>query len=120
MTQRASSFGLTIHVAISANLEAALHAARGFPGITLIPPGEEAQRLGALPVRVLSPPAEILETLERWGIRTCEALAALPVLELSERLGQPGVRLHEWARGASLRSLMLAEPALSFRGRDGA
>ncbi len=114
LEKRASSFGLTIHVAISANLETALHAARGFPGITLIAPGEETQRLGALPVRVLSPPAEILETLERWGIRTCAALAALPVLELSERLGQPGVRLHEWARGASLRSLVLAEPTLHF------
>jgi protein ImuB len=114
LAKRASSFGLAIHVAISANLETALHAARGFPGITLIPAGEESQRLGALPVRVLSPPAEILETLERWGIRTCEALAALPVLELSERLGQPGVRLHEWAHGASLRSLVLAEPTLHF------
>jgi protein ImuB len=41
-------------------------------------------------------------------------LAALPVLELSERLGQAGVRLHELARGARSRSLVLAEPALDF------
>ncbi len=114
LKERASSFGLAIHVAISTNLGAALHAARGFPGITFIPPGEESQRLGSLPVSVLLPPAEILETFERWGIRTCSSLAALPVLELSERLGQQGIRLHEWACGASLRSLVLAEPAVHF------
>ena len=56
----------------------------------------------------------MLETLERWGVRTCEALAELPLLELSERLGQQGVQLHEWARGASVRSLVLAEPKLCF------
>ena len=95
---------MTANVAIASNPDVAIHAARGFPGITLISPGEESQRLGCLPVGVLSPAAEILETeiletLERWGVRTCEALAALPVLELSERLGQEGVRLHELARG---------------------
>jgi protein ImuB len=110
----ASSLGLIAHVAVSSNLEVALHAARGFPGITLIPSGEEAKRLGELPVRALLPSAEILETLERWGVRDCAALAALPLLQLSERLGQEGVRLHELARGASLRSIVLAEPGVRF------
>ena len=112
--QIAADLGLTVHVAIAANLDVAVHAARGFPGITLIPTGEEARCLASLPVGVLSPPEEILDTLERWGVRTCGALADLPLLELSERLGQPGVRLHEWARGASVRSLVLAEPAVHF------
>jgi protein ImuB len=102
---------LQAHVAVSANLEVAVHAARGFAGITVIPVGEEARYLSELPVRTLAPSAEALETLERWGIRTCAALGALPVLELSERLGQEGVRLQELARGAHTRSLMLAEPA---------
>ena len=114
LTQGASRLGLTAQVALASNPDAATHAARGFPGITLIPPGEESQRLGCLPVGVLSPAAEVLETLERWGVRTCQALAALPVVDLSERLGQEGVRLHEFARGARSRSLMLAEPALDF------
>ncbi len=114
LARRASDLGLVVHVAVSANLEVALHAARGFPGITVIPPGEESQRLGALPVQVFSPSVEMMETLERWGVRTCEALAKLPVLEFSERLGQQGVQLHRWARGASLRSLILAEPKLGF------
>ncbi len=59
-------------------------------------------------------PLKFKKTLARWGIRTCAALAALPVLQLSERLGQEGVRLHELARGARVRSLALAEPGIYF------
>ncbi len=114
LAQRASDLGLIVHVAVSSNLEVALHAARGFPGITVIQPGEESQRLGLLPVQVFSPSPELIETLERWGVRACAALAKLPLLELSERLGQQGVRLHQWASGTSLRSMILAEPKLCF------
>ena len=114
LAQRASDLGLIVHVAVSSNLEVALHAARGFSGITVIPPGEESNRLGELSIQVFLPSAEMIETLERWGVRTCEALAKLPVLELSERLGQQGVQLHQWASGASLRSMILAEPKLCF------
>jgi protein ImuB len=111
---RAALLGLAANVAIASTIDAALLASRGFPGITLIPPGEESPRLGVLPVDVLPPSLETLEILDRWGIRTCAALAALPLLDLSERLGQEGVRLHELARGASLRSLVLAQTNLSF------
>jgi protein ImuB len=126
LIERASELGLAARVAIASNLETAIHAAPGFAGITVIPPGEEAKWLGGLPVSVLLPPsvhsphnvhspcAEILATLESWGVHTCGALAALPVLQLSERLGREGVRLHELARGASLRSLVLAEPDIYF------
>jgi protein ImuB len=110
-TQRAAELRLRANVAVSANLEVAMHAARGFAGITVIPEGEEARYLSGLPVQTLAPSAEAFETLERWGIRTCAALGALPVLELSERLGQEGVHLQELARGAHARSLVLAEPA---------
>ena len=120
LVKRAAGLGLAARVAISSNLETAIHAARGFPGITLIPEGEEAERLGGLPVSALltsdahSPGAEILATFDSWGVRTCAALAALPVLQLSERMGQAGVRLHEWARGASVRVMALAEPEIYF------
>ncbi|MFZ0519971.1 MAG: hypothetical protein WAL95_03045 [Candidatus Acidiferrales bacterium] len=114
MVRRAAGLGLAVHVAISANLETAVHAARGFPGITLIPEGEEEKCLSALPVGALSPSVEALETLRRWGIRNCKELAGLPVLELSERLGQEGVRLHELARGARARAMVLAEPIESM------
>jgi protein ImuB len=109
--RRATELRLRAHVAVSANLEVAVHAARGFAGIVVIPEGEEARYLSGLPVQTLAPSVEALETLERWGIRTCAALGALPVLELSERLGQEGVRLQELARGAHTRALVLAEPA---------
>src|SRR3984957_5091459 len=114
LKQRACILGLFVHVAVSSNLEVALHAARGFSGITLIPPAEEAKCLGKLSVHALLPSTEILETLERWGIRDCAALAALPVPQLSERLGQEGVRLHELARGAFVRSMVLAQPGVHF------
>ena len=114
LIERASLLGLKARVAISSNLETAIHAARGFAGVTLIPTGEEAKTLGGLPVGVLSPAVETLETLASWGVHTCGALAALPVLDLSERLGQEGVRLHEFARGASTRAMVLAEPDVHF------
>lgn len=111
---RAADMSLTVNVAVATTIDVAILAARGFPGLTVIPAGEEAKRLGPLPVSVLSPSIEILETLEIWGIYTCEALAVLPVLQLSERLGQEGVRLFELASGKSMRSLMLAEPETHF------
>jgi protein ImuB len=114
LIEGASRLGLAARVAISSNLETAIHAARGFAGVTLIPVGEEAKALGGLPVSVLSPAAETLETLASWGVHTCRALAALPVLDLSERLGQEGVWLHEFARGASSRAMVLAEPDTHF------
>jgi len=114
LTGGASHLGLDANVAVACNLEAALLASRGFSGITQIPQGEESRCLGSLPVHFLPASQEILETLERWGIHNCGALAALPLFDLSERLGQPGVHLHELARGACLRALRLAELSHSF------
>jgi protein ImuB len=115
LTQRARGLGFfAANIAIACEIEPAIIAARSFSGMTLIPAGQESERLGTLPVEALSPSAKLCETLERWGVRSCAALAALPVLDLSERLGQEGVRLHALARGEIRRSLILAEPAASF------
>jgi protein ImuB len=122
LAQRASRMGLEANIALAANPEAALLAARGFSGVTLIPPGREAERLGNLPVDVLlesfsSDVAEAtrwVETFNRWGIRKLRALAALPEVPLSERLGQMGVRLQKLARGATSRNLHVLEPQLIF------
>ncbi|HLZ90947.1 MAG TPA: DNA polymerase Y family protein [Candidatus Acidoferrum sp.] len=111
---RIAKIGLAARIAVAANIETAIHAARGFPGITIIPPGEKRRRLGSLPLGVLTAEPETLDILERWGVSTLQALAALPVLQLSERLGQEGVRLSELARGARRRSLLLAQPSASF------
>jgi len=115
LARRARDLGFSaVNVAIASEIEPAIIAARSFSEIALIPAGQESERLGPLPVEALSPSAELLETLERWGVRTCAALAALPVLDLSERLGQEGVRLQAMARGEIRRSLILAEPATGF------
>ena len=114
LAQRTSRISVVPHVAVASNIEAAVLAARGFAGITIIPAGEESARLGGLPIQTLSTETEVLETLKRWGVNSLCTLAALPVLQLSERLGQQGVLLHELARGARVRSLVLTEPNLSF------
>ena len=115
LAKRGSSLGLSARIAVAENIEVAILASRGLPSISLIPPGEEAERLKALPVYTLLPSLEILETLVRWGVETCGRLAALPVIQLSERLGQEGVRLHTLARGALVRSLVLAKPSDNFQ-----
>jgi protein ImuB len=119
---RVLQMGLDANIAVAANPDAALLAAHGFPGVTLIPGGREAERLGDLPVDVLlesfSSYAEQatrwVETFDRWGIRKLRALAALPEVPLIERLGQQGLRLQKLARGAASRNLRLLEPRLIF------
>ena len=54
------------------------------------------------------------ETLDRWGIRNLRALAALPEVALSERLGQEGLHLQQLARGAASRTLVPVEAPLVF------
>ena len=112
--RRAKKFGLSAQVAVGSNPEAAQLAARGFAGMTVLSPDEETERLDSLPIIALNPSLEIRETLERWGVRTCQALTALPVAQLSERLGQEGVRLQELARGASGRALIPTIAAMEF------
>jgi protein ImuB len=97
--------GLQPNVAVASNPDAAICAARGFPGISVLSRGTEAKRFSSLPLNVLPVSAEVLETLERWGIRTFGAFAKLPAVQVSERLGQEGVRLHKLARGVWTRPL---------------
>ena len=124
-----SQLGLEANLGVAANPDAALLAARGFPGVTLIPEGREAERLGDLPVDVLLESfssgfssdaaetarwVETAETFDRWGIRKLRALASLPEVPLIERLGQPGLHLQKLARGAATRNLRALEPRLIF------
>ena len=121
---RAAALGLKANIAVASNPDAALLAARGFPGITVIPAGKEAEHLGSLPVEVLfsdrlddeekKSANGLLETLARWGIRNLRALAALPNVALSERLGQQGLHLQKLARGAATRTLVPVEVPLVF------
>ena len=114
IARRAAERGMQAGVAVAANLDTAVHAARGFAGVSVIPYGDEAKFLGSLPLTLLSPAPEILETLERWGIRRFRDLAALPELGLAERLGREGLHLHKLARGAGDRPLVPVEEPLRF------
>lgn len=114
IAQRVSECGLKGNVAAAQNPDAAIHAARGFDGVTVIPCGQEAAYLGSLPLTVLSPGVELHETLERWGIRTFGDLATLPETGISDRLGPEGVYLRKLARGAVDRPLVPADAPLHF------
>jgi len=111
---RVTKVGLVANVAVASNPDAAMHAARGFAGVTVIPPGTEAKRLATLPIPLLEPSPEMMETLERWGIRDFRALAAMPEVALSQRLGQEGLRLQKLARGSAERTIVPAEPTVKF------
>ncbi len=95
------------NLAISADPDTAVLAARHFGGITLISQGKEADTLGGLSVPVLGSWAnrQLIETLENWGVRTLAELAALPELGFVARFGEEGLRLLRLARGETRRSL---------------
>lgn len=114
IARRAREAGLNPQIALADNPDAAICAARGFSGVSIIPHGDEAKFLGSLPLALLSPSPELRETLERWGIRRFQDLAALPPLGIAERLGPEGLRLRELARGEAERKLLPLEEALSF------
>jgi protein ImuB len=115
VAQHTASLGFQANVAIASNPDAAVYAAHGFSGITVIPAGAEAERLGKLLIENLFPPPETLETLYRWGVRMFAQLAALPEIALSQRLGQEGLQLRKLARGTSVRTLVPAEAPLIFQ-----
>ena len=137
LARRASELGLEVNVGVASNPDAAQCAAYGFSGITVMEDGREAERLGPLPLEVLIPVAgsretlatlfedddepdfaekgsDILETLDRWGIRSLRALAALPDIAVCERLGQFGLHLQRLARGRMSRTLVPVDPPLAF------
>src|SRR5271154_2871732 len=111
---RTSELGMDAHVAVSANVETARVVARALPGITVVPDGQERLYLETLPVEMLSPSAQLAEILERWGVATCKALASLPLLSLSECVGQEGVHLHALANGKGNRPLLITQPSDCF------
>jgi protein ImuB len=111
IARRAKETGLKANMALAANPDAAICAARGFAGVSILPQGDEAKFLERLPLALLGPSPELQETLERWGIRSFQQMAALPPLGIAERLGPEGLRLRQLARGEVERKLLpLGEP----------
>jgi len=112
-----------VNLALAANPDTAIHAARHYHGITFTAPGEELTCLGPLPLSALEyslvniedkQAKEIFETLKLWGMRTFKEFAELPVAGVSERLGQEGVHLQQLAAGKTDRHLKLKQAAPVF------
>ena len=128
MMTRAREMGFDLHIAVAANPDTAFLAARGFSANgssriprpssiwagVFIPPGEEAAQLASLRVDALPISPAMLEILNNWGIRTFQALAALPAVAIVERLGQEGLYLQKLARGEVSRPLLTAEEKAEF------
>ena len=106
--------GVPASLAIAANPDAAMHAALGIRGVTVIAPGKEADVLSPLPVNLLRASPEIAELLHLWGIRTFGEFAALPPLGVAARLGEEGVHLQRLARGDGYRQLHPLVDPLEF------
>lgn len=123
IARRATQLGFTVNVSVAANPDVAIHSARSFKGVTIVPAGEESSHLGNLPLKMLDfslagiekeRNEEIRETFRLWGLRTFSDFARLPLAGVAQRLGQPGVRLQKLAQGKSDRQLVLIQPPIGF------
>ena len=76
LAARISAAGLEANVAVAANPDSAMHAACGFTGITVIAAGEEARRLGVLPLHVLLDSFDLLRVRQQIGCRARTRKAA--------------------------------------------
>ena len=109
-----STLGISVHLGIASNPDAAMCAARGWSGTTILERGNEANRLKDLHIALLPLEPETHSTLLRWGIRTFGALAKLPAQELASRLGRQSIHLHRLARGCAVRPLIPRKESLLF------
>ncbi len=104
-----------INIAIAETADAAILAARNFPGITLLT--NAAPNLNHLDVATLPLTDEMAQVLESWGIYTLEQLAQLPEIGLAERFGPHGVYLQQLARGVIHRPLKIFQPETTYEDR---
>jgi protein ImuB len=111
LRQRIMAAGFLTNVAIAQNFNAAVCLAYGRNGVSVVPPGCEADAIGHLPLRVLNLEPEHDAIFQSWGIRLCAELAALPETDLIARIGQAGRRLHSLARGEWPHLMFPIEPS---------
>jgi len=106
--------GWTARIGIAGSRAGARFAARAGEGVTIVPPGRDAGRLGVAPLALLDLGPEMAARLARWGIRTLGELADLPARGLAQRLGDEGPRLQRLARGEDPTPLRLWTPPPVF------
>jgi protein ImuB len=121
--RRGTQSEFLVNVSVAANPDVAIHSARSFKGLTIVPAGDESFHLGNLPLKMLDfslagieqkKHADIHETLQLWGLHTFSDLGRLPLAGVAQRLGQAGVRLQRLAQGKSERRLVLVQPPIGF------
>jgi protein ImuB len=121
-----ATLGIHASLAIAGNPDTAVLIATNKPGVTIVPPGKEADFLGEFPIEALCVILEvtpqlietrIIETLDRWGIRTLAGLAELPEIGIAERFGKAGVHLRRLALGQTQRVLRVTTPESKFEKR---
>jgi len=108
--------GRGANVAIAANPDAAVLAARNFAGLTILN-DDPGAALADLPVETLPISPELLDLLDLWGIHTLGDLAALPEAGIAERLGEEAARLCALARATLTRPLRVHKPEEFYAGR---
>ena len=114
LLRAADKDGLPARAGVASSKRAA-RIASGLPRTpVVVAPGEEARFLAPLPVERLAPELSLSVALSRWGVRTAGDLARLPAAEVGTRLGEPGRRLHEAARGLDPEPFVPRLPALAF------
>jgi protein ImuB len=123
IVRHASELNLLVNVAIAANPDVAIHAARCLKGLTVIDPGDALSCLGPISIKDLDyslaqvepdHAEQIQETFALWGVRTFADLARLPLSGVAARLGQEGVRLQKLVQGQTHRHLNLVRPPIGF------
>jgi len=106
--------GLSGRVGVAGSRAGSRFAARSGDGITIIPPGRDAHRLGPAPLALLDLDPRMAARFGRWGIRTLGELADLPSRGLAERLGDEGPWLQRLARDEDPTPLRLWTPPPVF------
>ncbi len=127
LRRAAAARGIRAHVAVAGTRMAALVLAQVRPGLTVIPPGAEAEALVPIPLGILekldddrtqssqstqrdidrkNSAVSAVSAFKRWGLQTLGELAALPAADLVSRLGRPALAWQATARGEDLRPLV--------------
>ena len=102
--------------------DTAILLARNFPGVTLVTPGEESNKIASIPLLSLftyyfAADTKLLQTLTKWGLKTCSELAQLPEKGIAERLGHTGIYLRQLACGCLERPLRIAPSPVTYEER---
>lgn len=109
--RRAKTLGLPLSVGVAGGVTAARIAAQAArESVHIVPAGRDRDFLAPLSLDHLCPAPETAGIFHRWGLRTMDDLAQIPLSKIIDRLGPEGRRLHASARGVDDRPLLPRRP----------